>query len=127
MSESVVEGGCHCQAVRFAATGAPKFIARCHCDSCRRTTGAAFSTWVGFRDEQVVWTGARAIYESSKGARRGFCRNCGTPLSFQGDKWPGETHLLIGAFDDARPFVPTGDAFAEEALSWCAPGPQPRH
>lgn len=111
-------GGCLCGAARFVAGGEPKFVARCHCSSCRRATGAEFSTWVGWRDEQVTWSGVRAVYPSSSGVERGFCQSCGTPLSYKGEKWPGETHLLIGAFDDPSAFAPRGDAFAAEALPW---------
>lgn len=111
-------GGCQCGAVRFAAGGQPRFVANCHCRDCRRATGAAFSTWVGYRDEALDWTGERAIHESSPGVARGFCAVCGTPLSFGGGKWPGETHLLIGAFDDPAGLVPSGDVFTDEKLDW---------
>ena len=113
------EGGCHCGRVRFLTEGTPKFVSRCHCNSCRKTTGAAFSTWVGYSADCVKWTGAApAFYASSAGVKRGFCASCGTPLSYESDKWPGERHLLIGAFDDPRAFTPTGDFLKDEALAW---------
>jgi hypothetical protein len=121
MPNELHEGGCQCGAVRFAADGAPRFVARCHCRSCRRATGAAFSTWVGFAEAQARWAGNPAFHASSPGVRRGFCRDCGTPLSYQGDKWASEIHILIGAFDEPAAFTPTNDAFPGEALSWCAP------
>jgi hypothetical protein len=52
------------------------------------------------------------------GVKRGFCRSCGTPLSYESDKWPGEHHFLIGVFDDPKAFTPTSDFMKEEALSW---------
>ena len=113
------EGGCQCGAIRFAAEGAPLFVCNCHCRSCRKATGAAFSTWVGFADEKVSWThGAPAFHASSPGVRRGFCAACGTPLTYSSDKWPGETHFLIGVIDDPAPFVPRKDVFTEDALDW---------
>jgi len=112
-------GGCQCGAVRFTAEGEPKFVARCHCASCRRATGAEFSTWVGWSRLQVDWQGKeRQAYASSAGVQRGFCGTCGTPLSYSGEKWPGETHLLIGLFDAPQDFPPKGDAFKDEALPW---------
>ena len=112
------QGGCGCGAVRYETVGEPKFVAHCHCASCRRYTGAAFSTWVGFTDDQVNWINKPARVESSPGVGRSFCPNCGTPLSYQGAKWPGETHLTIGSFDDASGFSPKGGAFPDEALPW---------
>lgn len=113
------EGGCHCRQVRFRARGGPKFVSRCHCDSCRRTTGGAFSTWVGFASSEVEWiAGAPVFYASSKGVKRGYCKSCGTPLSYESDQWPGERHFLIGVFDDPRVFTPSGDHLKEEALVW---------
>ena len=41
-------GRCLCGAIRYRAGGAPKWIANCHCDSCRRVTGAPLTTYAGF-------------------------------------------------------------------------------
>jgi hypothetical protein len=111
-------GGCRCGAVRFEALGPPRFISNCHCGECRRSSGAAFSTWIGYDSGNVTWQGERALHASSPSVKRGFCRTCGTPLSYSGKKWAAETHLLIGTFDMPHALVPTGDAFAAEKLSW---------
>lgn len=113
------EGGCHCGKVRFRVSAPPKFVSRCHCDSCRRTTGAAFSTWVGFAAGDAEWiAGSPAIYSSSLGVKRGRCADCGTPLTYESDKWPGERHFLIGAFDQPNAFIPKTDYMPAEALGW---------
>ena len=119
MTHEIHMGGCQCGAVRFETTGEPKFVCNCHCQSCRQATGAAFSTWVGFEDAQVRWlTRPPAFYASSPGVKRGSCSACGTPLTYAGDKWPGETHFLIGVFDDDRAFTPSKEVFTEDALGW---------
>lgn len=115
-------GGCLCGATRFVFTGAPKFVANCHCASCRKWTGAPMTTYVGGTDAQTTWSGAPpAVHHSSPGVDRLFCAQCGTALAYRGAKWPGETHLVLGAFDDPTAFTPSGDAFVEEALPWLAP------
>lgn len=119
MTGDIHMGGCQCGAVRFAAAGAPRFVANCHCKSCRKATGAAFSTWVGFNTEQVRWlTKEPPLHESSPGVKRGFCAECGTPLTYSGEKWSGETHFLIGVFDDPAAFTPRNEVFTEDALAW---------
>lgn len=114
-------GRCACGAVSFKAEGPPKFVANCHCADCRKATGAAFSTWIGYRDEQLQWEGAPAAHASSPGVIRQFCRACGSPLTYQGARWPGETHILIGAFDQPEAFTPSGDVFVDSALDWARP------
>ncbi len=42
------EGGCLCGAVRFVATGLPKGVYWCHCQSCRKHSGAPASVFVAF-------------------------------------------------------------------------------
>jgi len=111
-----------CGATRFGFSGTPKFVANCHCNDCRKWTGAPMTTYVGGRDDQTVWSGAApANHHSATGVDRLFCPACGTALAYRGAKWPDETHLLLGAFDDPSAFTPTGDAFADEALPWLKP------
>ena len=112
-------GGCQCGAVRFELEGDPRFVSNCHCLSCRKATSAAFSTWVGFKNEQVTWNAATpGFYASSPDVKRGFCPRCGTPLTYSGKDWDGETHFLIGAFDHPTSFVPRIEVFTEDALPW---------
>ncbi len=113
------QGGCQCGAVRFEVSGAPKFVSNCHCHSCRKATGAAFSTWVGFKDDNVRWlTREPSFHASSEDVRRGFCAACGTPLTYAGDQWAGETHFLIGVFEDPTGLTPRSEVFTEDALPW---------
>lgn len=116
--EEIRRGGCHCGAVRYAAHGSPGFVSNCHCQDCRKATGAPFSTWVGFDTEQVSWQGERAIHHSSPTVSRGFCAKCGTPLSYSGKQWSDQTHLLIGTFDQVEGLTPTDDTFAADKLDW---------
>ena len=112
------EGRCLCGAVRFTVDGPPKWTSYCHCQSCRRHTGAPVSAYAGFEAAKVRFTGDLTYFESSPGVRRGFCGRCGSTLTYEGDRWPGEVHLHVGAFDDPATLAPAGHAFADERLSW---------
>ncbi len=119
MSAGIHHAGCQCGAARAQMQGAPKFTGNCHCAACRKATGAAFSTWVGFTTENVRWlTNPPSYYASSKNVARGFCAACGTPLTYSSDKWPGETHFLVGVMDEPEAYTPTSEVFSAEALAW---------
>lgn len=69
------QGRCLCGAVQFLASGAPKWVLWCHCESCRRHSGAPASVFVSFADDSVSMTsGEITKYESSPGVERGFLR-----------------------------------------------------
>ena len=85
-SETHPTGRCMCGAIRYELVSDPIAIIYCHCESCRRHTGAPTSALAGMRRDDVRFTqGERAIYESSPGVGRGFCRDCGTTLTWEGD------------------------------------------
>ena len=119
MPHHLHEGRCLCGAVRFQASGPPKWTAYCHCDSCRRHTGAPVAAFAGFEAEMVRFFGEpMSLYASSPGVERGFCPRCGSTLTYAGRRWPTEIHFHIGAFEAPQDFPPTGAAFAEERLPW---------
>jgi len=81
----MLEGGCHCGAVRYRIEGAPLRHGLCHCIDCRRHAGAPVVGWAIFRREQVAATGELATYGSSEHGRRQFCGRCGTGLFYLND------------------------------------------
>jgi len=113
------EGSCICGAVRFVATGQPKWVVWCHCQSCRRHSGAPVSVFVAFeRAAYSVIKGEITESNSSAGTRRGFCAKCGSTLTCESDRLPTETHFHVGAFDQAALLEPTRHIFPEERLPW---------
>jgi hypothetical protein len=57
-------------------------------------------------------------YASSPGVRRSFCGTCGTPLSYQGDRWPDEVHLFVGSLSDPAAVRPSAHVNVAEKLPW---------
>jgi hypothetical protein len=79
-----VAGGCQCGAVRYALYAEPGAANICHCRMCQKAFGNFFAPFTGVRVGDFAWTrGAPAVYKSSELVERGFCRDCGTPLSFR--------------------------------------------
>ena len=118
MSEQI-EGGCLCGAVRFIARGAPVNVAWCHCQSCRRHSGAPVSVFLAIRrDAYEVTKGEITKFNSSPGVQRGFCARCGSTLTCESAKLPNEAHYHVGAFDRAAELKPAGHIYPEERLVW---------
>ena len=119
MTDKQTEGRCLCGAVQFVATGEPLGVAWCHCDSCRRHSGAPVSVFVAFRrDAYTVTNGEITKFNSSPGRWRGFCSRCGSTLTCEGESSSPETHFHIGAFEEAAQFKPSRHIFPEERLPW---------
>ena len=114
----MAEGGCLCGAVRYRTSGAPRWTALCHCDSCRRACSAPVVAWMGYTPETVEWSGERTFYKSSDIALRGFCAKCGSQMSFESTRWPGELHLYGVSLDNPEDYVPDLHCHHAERLAW---------
>lgn len=112
-------GSCLCGSVRLVATGEPEGVAACHCDSCRKHTGAPVAVYADYRSDQVAFPGAQpAIFRSSPGVQRGFCATCGSTIFYQGSNLPHMIHLHIGLFDEPASFQPQVEEAVGQRLPW---------
>jgi len=112
-------GGCLCGAVRYEADARPDHASYCHCSMCRRATGAPVAAFArlpsaGFR----VTKGAITHYRSSAVAVRGFCAQCGSPLTFQYDAYPAYVAVAIGSLDRPELAAPERHWNFEDRMPW---------
>ncbi len=102
---TVYTGGCQCGAVRFRASGTPHHASICHCRMCQKAFGAYYAPLVSVRKMEFEWTrGQRKTFRSSNLVSRGFCGDCGTPLTYEA---PDGMAVAAGAFDDPSAFAPS--------------------
>jgi len=116
----VHEGGCLCGAVRYRLDAAPDWSSHCHCRSCQRATGAAFTTWAGLKREHFeVTKGKITVCATSPGVERGFCGHCGTSLTYVAEEgWPGQVSVLAPTLDDPGIVSPLSHVYVEHQLPW---------
>ena len=124
-----MKGSCLCGAVRLDATLRERETHACHCETCRRWTGAAM-VGVSVKPEDLRIEGAENIrtYRSSDWAERAWCDRCGTTLYYHLTIEPGSYELALGLLDDpdglplAREIYidrkPDGYAFAGDHPRW---------
>ncbi|WP_299685331.1 GFA family protein [uncultured Tateyamaria sp.] len=122
MTAQAMTGGCQCGAVRFSI-GAPGPASICHCRMCQKAFGNLFATLIEARD--VTWTrGAPSIFRSSDRNWRGFCKDCGTPLTYEFD---GHIEIAVGALDDpdaAQPQVQVNARYQRRCFAGLAALPE---
>jgi len=115
-----ITGGCQCGAVRYALHAAPSEPHLCHCRMCQKAFGSCFAALAGVAAERFeVTRGTLAAFRSSDIAERGFCRDCGTPLTFARID-DGFVAISIGSLDEPERVRPLQQSGNESRLPWFA-------
>ena len=113
-------GGCQCGAVRYALYAEPTNPHVCHCRMCQKAVGGYFGAFAGVPLADFAWVkGEPGTFKSSELAERGFCRECGTPLSFRYiDR--DRMSVSLGSLDDPARVAPAKQFGLESRLPFIA-------
>jgi hypothetical protein len=115
----VFEGGCLCGAIRYRIEGSPRRATSCHCVHCRRSSAAAFVTWVEFgSSEFALLAGSPFRYESRPDVTRQFCGACGTQLTYQHAREPETIDVTACSLDEPERVTPDDHVWCDRMLPW---------
>lgn len=112
--------GCLCGAVRLRLSDMPSGFGACHCEMCRRWTGAAFLAVETPAAGVEIAQGAERIarIQSSDWAERAWCAACGSHLwyrvTLEGHPGADSYEIPLGLLDD-----PSGLTFEREIFIDC--------
>ncbi len=110
---------CYCGAATLSFMADPLQVIYCHCDDCRRWTGAAAPVFAAFADDVVDGLAALGPGKSfAKGVDRWNCAKCGSPLVGRFDYVPGQSWVPLGVIEDASGLKPEFHCFAERRHDW---------
>lgn len=118
MTIETFSGGCQCGSIRYRFDAKPTGAHICHCRMCQKAFGAFYAPFVGGpRQSFAVTRGDIALFRSSDKVDRGFCRDCGTPLTFGyiDSDW---ISVSIGSLDHPEAFPPVDQHGVEARLPW---------
>jgi len=111
-------GGCQCGAVQYAFYTDPIRVSLCHCRMCQRAVSGPFGILAECAQEDFVWTkGEQKVFQSSSRAERGFCADCGSPLSYR-VVGSNVIELYLCTFDDPSGLAPAYAVGDESKLPW---------
>ena len=90
----MITGSCLCGKVSYEISGEVGDIVHCHCVTCRKAHGAAFSSVAAVKDCDFTLSGQELLssYESSPGKVRYFCSSCGTQIYSKRER---TEHLIL--------------------------------
>ena len=117
-----LRGSCLCGAVRYEAGPPVGPMGHCHCSTCRKAHGTAFSTTLRVARAEFRWTAGEQLlssFESSPGKRRTFCSVCGSQLIAA---WDREDQIILraGCLDGDPGVRPVAHIWTSLAAPWYA-------
>lgn len=114
-------GHCRCGSVAMTAAGDPNFAVYCHCDDCRRSTGAPVLASVAFYKAVIAWEASNTLTRHTVGtASRLFCNQCGSPVAQEHESADDRTFFNTGFMAEPELYPPSYHTFAGQQLSWLA-------
>ena len=112
----LLEGACHCRAVRFSVPSREPYpYMYCYCSICRKTGGGGgYAINISADAESLEVHGKEhlSIYQVTpeggepNPAKRHFCARCGSALWVWDPRWPELLHPFASAIDTALPKAP---------------------
>jgi hypothetical protein len=122
----VLTGSCLCGGVSYRADATLGPIIHCHCESCRKAHGAAFSSLGGVPRDKFSWTSGEELltkFESSPGKFRYFCSRCGSQM-ISDRPHLDKVYLRLGCLDTEVTNRPTVHIWRSDGASWYDPNEQ---
>ena len=114
-----LNGGCSCGKVRYQVESNLTSRCFCHCHSCRRASGAPYVAWGTSKAEDFgIVQGELAYYASSPNVRRGFCKACGTSLTYARQDEPSSLDIALATLDVPNALRPEFHIWLADKLEW---------
>lgn len=122
----MLTGSCLCGTVRYEVEAAPGPIVHCHCRTCRKAHGAAFSSVMPIPRAAFRWVSGQdnlKWFESSAGKFRTFCASCGSHIV--ADRIAQPVILLrLGCLDTPIADRPLMHIWRSDCANWYDPKDQ---
>lgn len=116
-----ISGSCFCKAVQYRITAPIPLVVNCHCNHCKKASGAAFSSLAVIREKRLEIIAGREVlasYQLAETLTKHFCRCCGTPIFNRNSHYPGRCMVALGSLDDPTLVTPAANIHCENRLSW---------
>jgi hypothetical protein len=122
----MLTGSCLCGSVAYEVDADPGPFVHCHCRTCRKTHGSAFSTVTNVPRDRFRWIRGEGLlrgFESSPSKTRYFCTQCGSHIVAARE---GKDTILLrmGCLDAPIAERPKVHIWRSDGASWFDPKDQ---
>jgi len=123
-----IKGGCICGAVKYEIDAEPIGAGNCHCRSCQKSVGTAYTPVLFVPYESLKITGLYKEYptiaDSGNTMNRGFCPQCGTSLFGRNSGSDKIRPVNAATLDDPSVYQPHMDFWVSAAQPWDIMNPE---
>lgn len=118
-----LRGRCLCGSVCYEIVGQPLMASICHCTTCQKRTGSAFSMNLPVtRSDFQLTSGTTIIRELPTGSGNTnvhhFCNDCLVRTHTEPRRNPVIVYVRPGTLDDPKAIEPAIQIWARSALPW---------
>ena len=114
-------GKCLCRQVSFKSHAEPVLILNCHCEDCRRSTGAVYGTNVMVAEDQVDIHGEVSTFnhkaKSGNIMTKRFCPHCGTLMFGNSSGRTNVVSIRAGTIDQTDIIKPVMNVFVDSKVT----------
>ena len=114
-------GKCLCGRVSYKSHAKPTLILNCHCEDCRRSTGAVYGTNVMVAEDQVEIHGEVSTFnhkaKSGNIMTKRFCPHCGTLMFGNSSGRTNVVSIRAGTIDQTDIIKPVMNVFVDSKVT----------
>jgi hypothetical protein len=116
-----IRGSCLCGGIVYSADGPFFQSSHCYCGMCRKQHGSSAGSYVNVATGGFRWERGEDLlteYASSAEGRRGFCKVCGSTLTWRSTGTPDRIALAMGALDTPFDKPVEKEWYVEQKPAW---------
>jgi hypothetical protein len=122
-----ITGSCLCGQLHYSGDTEIMGAMSCHCDACRKATGAAYSTNLFVKEADFTIAGETLEFQhksdSGSTMTKINCATCGSPTFGRNTNREGMLTLRAGTVDQKDLIKPAGYVYCENAIPSTAMDP----
>lgn len=118
MTNNPILGSCLCGKIRYKIHAHPLGTSYCHCEDCRKASGAPVVVWTFFPIGTITFDGEAPKLLRFASRERTFCPDCGSPITFFDPGIPEFFEVTTATLDSAAELAPQDHSWTADRLPW---------